>query len=112
MKQDYRIVYSARKTLSIIVERDRSLLVRAPKNMSAEEIEQLVDEKKLWIYEKIRHTQKYPPVPVKKEFATGETILYLGRNYRLEITDDATDNIHFAARFYISRREKACAGEL
>jgi predicted metal-dependent hydrolase len=65
MMQDYKVIYSDRKTLSIIVERDRSLLVRAPKNMSAEEIQQLVDEKKLWIYEKIRHPQKYPPVPVK-----------------------------------------------
>lgn len=108
----YRISYSNRKTLSIIVERDRSLLVRAPRNMPAEQIQQLVDEKKLWIYEKIRHPQKYPPTPVKKEFTTGETILYLGRNYRLEITDDTTDGIQFDSRFYISRRQKSHAAEL
>lgn len=112
MKQDYKVVYSDRKTLSIIVERDRSLLVRAPRNMSAEEIQQLVDEKSLWIYEKIRHPQKYPPEPVKKEFATGETILYLGRNYRLEIADETTDGIQFDSRFYISRRQKVHAAEL
>jgi len=112
MKQDYQVVYSDRKTLSIIVERDRSLLVRAPKNMSVEEIQQWVDEKKLWIYEKIRHPQKYPPEPVKKEFATGETILYLGRNYRLELTNENSDGIHFDSCFYVSRRQKNHTGEL
>ena len=112
MKQDYRVVYSDRKTLSIIVERDRSLLVRAPKGMSAEEIQQLVDEKKLWIYEKLRHPQKYPPVPLKKEFVAGETILYLGRNYRLEIMDKEIEGIQFDSCFYVSRHEKARAGEL
>jgi predicted metal-dependent hydrolase len=112
MDQNYRIVYSDRKTLSITVERDRSLLVRAPKGMSVEEIQRRVDEKKLWIYEKTRHPQKYPPVPVKKEFATGETVLYLGRNYRLEVTSDDLDGIRFDACFYISRRQKSQASEL
>jgi predicted metal-dependent hydrolase len=112
MNQDYRVVYSDRKTLSIIVERDRSILVRAPKNMSAEEIQEKVEEKSLWIYEKLHHPQKYPPDPVKKEFVTGETILYLGRNYRLEVTDENLDAVEFDSRFYISRRQKAQAGEL
>jgi len=112
MLPDYQIVYSNRKTLSIIVERDRSILVRAPRHMSAEEIQQLVDEKKLWLLEKINHPQKYPPEPVKKEFVTGETILYLGRNYRLELTDEDSDAIRFESYFYISRHQKARAGEL
>lgn len=112
MTQDYRIVYSDRKTLSIIVERDRSLLVRAPKGMSHQEIQKRVDEKMLWIYEKVHHSQKYPPVPIKKEFVTGETVLYLGRNYRLEITENDFEGIRFDSRFYVSRNKKAHAHEL
>ena len=112
MNQDYRVVYSDRKTLSIIVERDRSLLVRAPKGMSAQEIQKHVDEKKLWIYEKIRHPQKYPPVPAKKEFVTGETVLYLGRNYRLEIMNEDSKDILFASCFYVSHSQKANISEL
>lgn len=112
MIPDYQIVYSDRKTLSIIVERDRSILVRAPKHMAAEEIQQLLDEKKLWLYKKINHPQKYPPEPVKKEFVTGETILYLGRNYRLELTNDDSDVIQFSSCFYISRQKKSYVGKL
>jgi len=108
MKQDYHVIYSDRKTLSIIVERDRSILVRAPKSMSAGEVQQIVDEKKLWLYEKLRHTQKYPPEPVKKEFTTGETILYLGRNYHLELTNDNSEGIHFDSYFpfLVAKRNK------
>ncbi len=108
MKQDYRIVYSDRKTLSIIVERDRSLLVRAPRGMSAEEIQKRVDEKKLWIYEKICHPQKYPPEPLKKEFVTGETVLYLGRNYRLEVTDQDIDTVLLilVSTFHARRKQR------
>ena len=112
MRLDYRIDYSDRKTLSIIVERDRSILVRAPRNMTEKEISQAVEDKKIWIYEKTRHPQKYPPEPVKKEFVSGETILYLGRNYRLELIDEDTKEIRFNSCFYISRHQKGNASEL
>lgn len=112
MHLDYHVVYSNRKTLSIIVERDRSILVRAPQSMTDEEITQAVENKKIWIYEKTHHPQKYPPDPVKKEFVSGETILYLGRNYRLELIDEDTKEICFNSCFFISRYQKVNAGEL
>jgi predicted metal-dependent hydrolase len=112
INNDYRVVYSDRKTLSIIVERDRSILVRAPRNVSAEEIQRMLEEKKLWLYEKTRHAQKYPPEPVRKEFVAGETILYLGRNYRLELTDDDSKEVRFDSCFYVSRIQKAKVGDL
>lgn len=67
---------------------------------------------KLWIYDKVRHPQKYPPVPLKKEFVTGETVLYLGRNYRLEVTDQQFDKVHFDSCFYLSRQQRTQAGKL
>ena len=112
MEVEYKVVYSDRKTLSIIVERDRSILVRSPKNMSLEEIQQMVEEKKKWLYEKIHHPQKYPPEPVKKEFVSGETILYLGHNYRLELTDEDSETIRFESCFTISRHQRVRAAEL
>ncbi len=84
MDLDYRVVYSKRKTIGLTVERDRSIVVRAPIGASDEAIRQAVEAKKLWLYEKVNHSQKYPPQPVRKEFVTGETLMYLGRYYRLE----------------------------
>jgi predicted metal-dependent hydrolase len=103
MNLEYSIVYSARKTLTITVERDRSVVVRAPNDTPHEKIEQLIHQKKLWLYEKVRHTQKYD-LPIKqKEFVSGTTILYLGRNYKLEIVSDPFDGVLFDNKFLISK---------
>ena len=112
MELDYRIIYSNRKTIALMVERDRSIVVRAPIGASEEAIRQAVEAKKLWLYEKVNHAQKYPPRPVRKEFVTGETLMYLGRYYRLEITDDDEPGVRFQNRFYISRQHHADAGRL
>ena len=108
----YRVIYSKRKTIGLTVERDRSVVVRAPMGASDEAIRQAVEAKKLWLYEKVNHSQKYPPQPVRKEFVTGETLMYLGRFYRLEVTDDDYPGVRFHGRFYISRRQQAAAGRL
>ena len=112
MQLEYQIVYSNRKTIAITVERDRSVVVRAPAGTSAEKIQAVVESRKLWLYEKINHTQKYPTQPVRKEFVTGETIMYLGRYYRLEITKEAQPGVRFQNRFYISRQHQAQAAQL
>jgi len=59
MKLDYTIKRSPqRRKLTIIVERDRSVVVHAPVGTSAEKIEETVRAKRQWIYEKTRHAQK------------------------------------------------------
>lgn len=112
MQLDYRIVYTERKTIGLTVERDRSIVVSAPVGASEDAIRQAVEAKKLWIYQKLNHIQKYPARPVRKEFVTGETLLYLGRSYRLEITDDDAPGVRFHNRFYISRQRQTEAGRL
>ena len=112
MDLDYRTVYSQRKTIGLTVERDRSIVVRAPVGTSDEAIRQAVESKKLWLYEKTNHSQKYAPQPARKEFVTGETLMYLGRYYRLQVTDDEEPSVRFQNRFYISRHHQAVASQL
>ena len=85
MNFEHEVIYSDRKTISLIVERDCSIIVRAPIGTSDSDIEKIIEEKKLWLFEKLRHPQKYPQPPIKKEFISGESLLYIGRNYQLEI---------------------------
>ncbi len=44
-----------RKNLTITVERDRSIVVHAPQDLPDEKIEQMVEAKRQWIYEKVHH---------------------------------------------------------
>lgn len=104
MELVYTIKRSAkRKKLNITVERDRSIVVHAPEGVADEKIQQMVDSKRQWIYEKINHPQKYQdlPHPPGKELVSGESALYLGRQYRIELVQTGLSEIQFAQRFLI-----------
>jgi len=104
MELTYKIQRSTkRRKLSITVERDRSVIVHAPQGLSEEKIRQVVEAKRQWIYEKIGHPQKYHdlPHPPGKELVSGESALYLGRQYRIEMVKTGLSEIQFAQRFFI-----------
>jgi predicted metal-dependent hydrolase len=104
MKLVYTVQRSARRRrLTITVERDRKVVVHAPEGISDETIRQVVDSKRQWIYGKIAHSQKYQmlPHPPGKELVSGESTLYLGRQYRLEVVKTGLARIQFNRRFLI-----------
>jgi len=115
MKLAYIIKKSAkRKKLTISVERDRHIVVHAPAEISEEKIRQVVEAKRQWIYEKIAHPQKYQnlPHPPGKELVSGESALYLGRQYQIEMVKTGLAKIQFVQRFFIpatqgKKREEA-----
>jgi hypothetical protein len=103
-----------RKKLTITVERDRSVIVHAPESISDEKIQEVVNSKKHWIKEKVNHKQKYSevPHPPGKELVNGESALYLGRNYQIEITQNGEQEIRFEQRFLIPASLSAERGEV
>jgi len=109
---EYQIKYSNRKTLNISVERDRSIVVRAPHYLTPEKIDKIVQSKRQWIKEKLNHSQKYPLITESKEFVSGETLMYLGKNYQLLVVDEEFDGIEFDQRFKISKANQSKANEL
>ena len=82
MDLNYTVVRSAkRRKLTITVERDRTRGGPcADASTSDEKMRRVVDAKRQWILEKIRHPQKYQdlPHPPGKEVVNGESALYLG----------------------------------
>jgi len=92
-----------RRKLTITVERDRTVVVHAPADASSEAIKRIVESKRQWIHEKINHQQKYKslPHPPGKELANGESALYLGRQYQIELVESGLEKIRFAQRFMI-----------
>ena len=104
MDTTYTIKRSAkRKKLTITVERDRSVVVHAPESTPKETIREIVESKRQWIYEKKKHAQKYQEQlhPPGKEFVNGESTLYLGREYQIEVISTDSMEIRFEQRFLI-----------
>ena len=78
-----------RKTIEIVVERDASLILKAPPTATISQAEQFVTSKREWIYRKLADKDALTGPPIAKQFVEGEGFAYLGHNYRLTLTTDS-----------------------
>lgn len=94
-----RILYairrsSRRETVAITIDPRQGVLLTAPRGVAVERLDRVVYAKARWIVERLRRKRDLAlPVPAR-EFVSGETFLYLGRQYRLRVegrTDGAMD---------------------
>jgi predicted metal-dependent hydrolase len=106
----YEIVRSAKRNkLTITVERDRAVVVHAPESTTDQEISRIVDAKRQWILAKLKHPQKYQSRrhPPGKEVVNGESALYLGRDYRIEISETNSGKVEFFDGFLVPSAHQA-----
>ena len=79
-----QIIRSKRKTLALIVKPDGSLIVRVPLRTPKKSIIEFIENNARWITKKqMEAFAVLPPTP--KQYLDGETFLYLGKAYCLEI---------------------------
>lgn len=76
---------STRRTLGIEVHPDQSVVVRAPVGCAEEVISARVKKRASWISRQIADFQRYSPRTPQRQYVSGETHLYLGRQYRLKV---------------------------
>jgi len=95
-----RLIRTKRRTLALILERDGSLTVRAPKRTALHDIEQFIQEKADWIQrtrEKLKTVLNTPP----KQFLEGERFLFLGEEYELRLVPPQRPALKFDAGFML-----------
>lgn len=90
----YVVERSARKTLGLYVERDGSVLVRAPLSLTDERIAATVLKKQKWIFRAQARWATLNPERPGKEFVSGETIYFLGQPHRLDFQAAAKPGVH------------------
>lgn len=84
-----KIVRSSRKTIALIVNQDGKLTVRAPKRVTNQQIWAFIEQKQVWIAQKQAVARERLSRAASHAFAPGETFLYLGQTYPLEIINTA-----------------------
>jgi len=84
----FNIKKSKRKTLSIYIERDGTVTVIAPENSTDKEIEEVIKKKEYQIYKLLTEWELTNSTKIEREFVNGQSFLYLGKNYRLEIVKE------------------------
>ena len=82
----FKIVRSnRRKTLGIYIDPRRGVVVRCPQFLKVDEIVAVVRKRAQWIIEKEEVVKNHSQLNSVKEFVSGESFPYLGRQYRLKV---------------------------
>lgn len=89
---DYTLFREERKTLRLTVNPDLSIDVKCPSQASDERIEQFLRKKWLWLQKQLNYFNKFQRKAYKREYISGESLLYLGRQYTLSVkkAEDST----------------------
>lgn len=82
---DYSIIKSKRKTLSIRIEEDGSVVVKAPSFLTEKEIEQFVIKKQEWILVHMKDILEQKKLKKEIRFESGTVLPYQGEDLILEV---------------------------
>lgn len=95
----FKLLYQERKSLGITVHPDRSVTVRAPLDAPFERVLELIRKRAPWILKQQSYFLSFEPLTPERKYVSGETHLYLGRQYRLKIFDDTQDKVKLKGGF-------------
>lgn len=83
----FHVYFTTRNSMEIAVHPDTTVVVKAPVNTSKLEIRMRVYRRARWIKKQISYFQQFNPRTPQREYISGETHLYLGRQYRLKVAE-------------------------
>jgi predicted metal-dependent hydrolase len=107
---DFTIKFSNRKTLGITVNPEMQVVINSPENTCEELIKKKVKKKASWIIKQQSYFLSFHPRITKRKYVSGETHLYMGRQYCLKLTESKINEVKYKGRFieiYTQKKENA-----
>ena len=103
---EYTLTRRKRKTASIHIERDGSVSLIVPDTLSNSDVEDLIENKRYWIYKSLAEWNDLNATRVQREFVSGEGFFYLGRSYRLMFVEEQAKPLMLKNGFFCLRTKK------
>jgi len=92
----FQLVRKNVKHINLAVHPDRTISVSANEQVSVDEVKEFVEAKGQWIVAKLNYFARTAPLEkLPREFVTGETFRYLGRQYRLKVSEAKKEFVRF-----------------
>ena len=98
-KITYNLHREDRQRMRIVVAPELTVDVFAPAAADQEQIRAAVMKKAAWIARKLDLLERYHPLPAPKRYISGETLVYLGRQYRLKVIQGHDQPAKLIGRF-------------
>ncbi len=103
---EYNLSFATRKSLGIKVMPNGLVSVIAPNDTNIIEINKKVKSKANWILKQQAFFCSYKPHTPERKYVNGETHLYLGRQYKLQIIEDTINEIKIYRGTMIMKTKK------
>ncbi len=94
------VVLDDRKTLSITVHPDLRITAKAPNGFDEPTIHKRLERRTPWIAKQIDYFEQLQPFQPERQYISGETYFYLGRQYRLKIRAGDKPGVRLIGRFF------------
>ena len=109
----YDIRFVQRKTLGIWVNPDGTVSLKVPMGSSLEQIRQKIYKRGSWILRQKRFFESFGIPTTERQYISGESHLYLGRQYMLRVKVGNLNAVHYQSNIIeIECRKKNDAGIL
>ncbi len=95
----FRVEYRKRKRLAITVHPDMRLEIVAPEGSVTERVLQRVEKRAGWILRQWRYFEQFQPTLPGRRYVSGETHVYLGRQYRLKVHKGSPEQVKLIGPF-------------
>lgn len=92
---EYDIEFVDRKTLGIKVLPDGTVSLKAPINATLDDIRNKVHHRAAWILRQKRYFESFGTPTTERQYISGESHLYLGRQYMLRIKEGERNAVHY-----------------
>ena len=89
----YGLIRQERKTLSLTVYPDKKIVLKCPPAAKQDRIHEFLKRKYSWLNKQIRFFDRVKRPAGKKEYISGESFLYLGRQYKLMVRPGPENNV-------------------
>ena len=90
-RYEYYIEFADRKSFTLIVRPDLKVIARVPLDATLEQIESFLVRKWKWLEQQLNELRKYKKPTDDKQYVSGESFYYLGRQYMLEAVAATND---------------------
>jgi len=92
----YYLIKQNRKTVSLTIQPSLKIILKCPLGFTDEKINRFLKRKWNWLEKQLKHFQKYKKTDYKKDYVSGESFLYLGRQYKLVVKKAKKNSISLA----------------
>ena len=93
-----KIIRSKRKTLSLTINENAELIIRAPKRLSIEKIQDFINEKENWINRKKRLIENQ----IKDVASNHNKLMYLGALFPINVEQSEAKELFFTGEEFIA----------